>query len=402
MNPRASFHRPAESAGVNPSAIRVAQPVLNGRERAYVLDCLDKNQLSGGEYVERFEAALAEFCEAKYAVACCNGTAALHLALMALGTVRPAQDGVGLGDEVIVPTLTFVATANAVCYCGATPVFVDSDPANWCIDPAQIETRVTAKARAIIAVHLYGHPADMDAINEIAERHHLDVIEDAAEAHGALYKNRKTGSLGHAAAFSFFGNKILTTGEGGAVVTNDPAVAERARFLRGQGTPSTRGETMEPARRYWFTEIGYNYRMTELQAAIGLGQMECADWHVARREIVAAWYRDFLGAASPAVTMQPESGWAWGAHWMNTVVLGDSVRLSRDEVMDRLSAEGIETRPVFTPMHRLPMYQSEDLFPVAERLAERGINLPSHAALSCEDVQRVCETLLVILGASEL
>jgi len=377
---------------MNPSALRVAQPVLNGRERAYVLDCLDKNQLSGGEYIERFEAALAEFCETKYAVVCCNGTAALHLALMALG--------IGVGDQVIMPTLTFVATANAVRYCGAMPVFVDSDPANWCIDPEQVEAHITAKTRAIIAVHLYGHPADMDAINEIAARHNLVVIEDAAEAHGALYKNRKAGGLGHAAAFSFFGNKILTTGEGGAVVTNDPIVAESARFLRGQG--------VDPARRYWFTEVGYNYRMTDLQAAIGLGQVERADWHVARRNLVATWYTDFLRTAPPALTLQPESSWAWGAHWMNTVVLGDEVRLSRDEVMEQLAAAGIETRPVFVPMHRLPMYDVETRrrqtslppeggFPVAERLAERGINLPSHAGLERDDVRRVCDSLSAII-----
>ena len=260
--------------------IPVAAPTLVGNERAYVMDCLETTWISStGKYIDRFERAFAEFCGVKHAVSCSNGTTALHLALLALG--------VGPGDEVLVPTLTFVATANAVAYCGARPVFVDSEPDTWNIDPAAGSRRESrSHTRGIVAVHLFGHPADMIAISAVARRHGLFVVEDAAQAHGAECEGRRTGSLGDVAAFSFFGNKIITTGEGGMVVTEDDDIARRMRQLRSQG--------IDPTRRYWFPVIGYNYRMTNIAAAIGLGQLEKVDWHLNRRQEVVDWYREAL------------------------------------------------------------------------------------------------------------
>jgi perosamine synthetase len=364
--------------------IPVAAPALIGNEAAYVSDCIESTWISSaGQYVERFEAAFAEFCDVGYAVSCCNGTAALHLALLALG-VEP-------GDEVIVPTLTFVATANAVTYCGARPVFVDSDPEIWSLDPSLLPDLITARTKGIIVVHLYGHPVDMDPVLALAQKHGLFVIEDAAEAHGAEYKGRRIGSLGDVAAFSFYGNKLLTTGEGGMVVTNDAGLAAKVHQLKGQG--------VDPHRRYWFPVIGYNYRLTNIAAAIGLAQMEKADWHVSRRREVAAQYAQHL-KSSPDIKLQPEKSWARHAYWMTSVVLDEHAAVPRDEVMARLADAGIETRPFFHPMHTLPMYQElaqEQGYPVAERLASHGINLPSSATLSGEDVAFVCDQLTHIL-----
>jgi perosamine synthetase len=360
--------------------IPVAAPVFAGREKEYVADCMESGWISsGGKYVELFEAAFAEFCGVRHAVAVCNGTAALHVALAALG--------VGHGDEVIVPTLTFVATANAVTYCGARPVFVDSEPVTWNLDPSQVEAKITPRTKGIVAVHLYGHPAEMDELRAVAGRHGLFLLEDAAEAHGALYKGRPAGSLGDAAAFSFYGNKIIATGEGGMVTTDDDALAARVRTLRGQG--------VDPERRYWFPVVGYNYRMMNLPAAVGLAQLERADWHTGRRREVAALYQSLLRGTS-CLRWQDESEWARHAYWMFTVILNKKTSICRDELMTRLTALGIETRPVFYPVHLLPPYR--DLaaggeFPVAEWLGRHGLSLPTWAGLSSDDLSYVCETL---------
>jgi perosamine synthetase len=358
----------------------VAEPVLAGNEIAYVTDCLDTTWISSnGAYIERFERGFAEFCGVQHAIAVCNGTAALHVALLGLG--------IGPGDEVIVPTLTFVATANAVTYCGARPVFVDSEPETWNMDPALIEEKITPRTRGIIVVHLYGHPVDMDPVLAIARRHGLFVVEDAAEAHGAEYKGRRAGSLADAATFSFYGNKIITTGEGGMVVTDDEALARRIRQLKGQG--------QDFEQRYWFPILGYNYRMTNIQAAIGLAQLEKVDCHLARRREIAGWYREFLGD-HPLLALQPEKPWARNAYWMNSVVLAESFPLRREETMGRLAEQGIETRPFFYPMHTLPMYRSlaeGQSFPVAESVAAWGMNLPSSAGLAYTDVERVTDAL---------
>lgn len=361
-------------------SIPVAAPTLNGNEKMYVADCLDSTWISSnGEYIERFEQTFADFCGVKHAATCCNGTVALHLALMALG-VKPK-------DEVIVPTLTFVATANAVTYCGARPVFVDSEPDTWNMNPDLIEAKITPRTRGIVVVHLYGHPADMEPIMCIARHHDLFVIEDAAEAHGAEYKGRRIGSIGDVATFSFYGNKIITTGEGGMVVTNDDSLMTKVRQLKGQG--------MDPNRRYWFPTVGYNYRMTNVAAAIGLAQLEKVEWHIERHREVAGWYYESL-RDDPYLTLPVEKQWARNVYWMFTVVLSRDPPIERDSLMAALGNEGIETRPVFYPMHTLPPYRKlakGQRFPVAEWLGTRGINLPTWAGLTREDVDYVCSTL---------
>lgn len=360
--------------------IPVAAPVLAGREKEYVADCMESGWISSaGKYVELFEAEFAKFCGVRHAVSCCNGTAALHLSLAALG--------VGPGDEVIVPTLTFVATANAVTYCGARPVFVDSEPETWNLDPAQVAAKITPRTKGIVAVHLYGNPVDVDALRGLASRHGLFLLEDAAEAHGALHGGRPAGSLGDIAAFSFYGNKIIATGEGGMVTTDDDALAARVRLLRGQG--------MDPERRYWFPVVGYNYRMMNIPAAIGLAQLECAGWHTGRRREVVEAYKRLLGSVA-GLGWQAERAWARHAYWMFTVVLRDGGADERDRLMGRLLDAGVETRPVFYPVHSLPPYREaarDEEFPVAEGLARRGLSLPTWAGLSDEDLSYVCERL---------
>ena len=271
--------------------IPVAAPALVGREREYVLDCMDSTWISSsGRYLERFEAEFAEFCGVRHALACCNGTVAVHLALLA--------HGVGPGDEVIVPTLTYVASANPIVYCGGRPVFVDAEPRTWNMDPDLIEGAITPRTRGIVVVHLYGHPTDMDPILELADRHGLWVVEDAAEAHGATYKGRIAGSMGSISTFSFYGNKIITTGEGGMVVTDDDRLAARIRQFKGQG--------QDPTQRYWFPIVGFNYRMTNVAAAIGLAQLERVDWHLGRRREIAGWYREELGDQE-GIALSPRS-----------------------------------------------------------------------------------------------
>lgn len=363
--------------------IPVAAPMLVGNEKTYVMDCLDSSWISStGKYVERFEAGFADFCEARHAISCCNGTVALHLALAALG--------IGPGDEVIVPTLTFVATANAVRYCGAKPVFVDVEAETWTIDPASIQEKITSSTRGIIVVHLYGQPANLEPIVDLARKHSLFVIEDAAEAHGAKYQGKRVGALTAAGIFSFYGNKALTTGEGGMLTTNDDALAAKLRLLRGQG--------VDPKRRYWHSVIGYNYRMTNVAAALGLAQLEKADWHLERRATVAHWYQERL-AGIEGVHWQTEQEWAQRIYWMFSIVV-DERRGDRDQIMSRLAETGIEVRPLFYPMHILPPYQDEekgDAYPVAERISRQGFSLPTWAGLTLDDVQYVTDSLIKCL-----
>jgi perosamine synthetase len=356
----------------------VSSPDLSSLERQYLLEAFDSGWISGaGPFVQRFEVAFADRFGVHHAISCANGTAALHLALLALG-VKP-------GDEIIVPDLTYVATANAVSYCGATPVFADCEEDTWCVSVETIEPLITPKTVGIIPVHLYGHPCDMDAINTLAAKHGLFVLEDAAEAHGALVRGKPVGSLGTAATFSFYGNKIITTGEGGMVTTNDEALAVRMRQLRSQG--------MDPKKRFWFPMIGYNYRLTNLQAAIGLAQLERLDEKVDKHRQIAGWYREELDSVS-GLQLPVEKPWAKNVYWLFSVVLEGAGEAQRDKVMQGLADGGIETRPFFHPMHVLPMYaRSEANCPVASRLAARGINLPTHAGLRKGDLARIAEAL---------
>ena len=361
--------------------ISVAAPVLNGNEKQYVMDCLESTWISStGKYIKRFEDAFADFCQVKHAVSCSNGTTALHLALMALG--------VGPGDEVIVPTLTFVATANAVTFCGARPVFVDAQPDTWNIDPRLVEDKFTPRTKGIIVVHLFGHPVDMDPIMSLARRHGLFVIEDAAQAHGAEYKGKKVGSISDVATFSFYGNKIVSTGEGGMVVTDDDAIADKINLLKNHG--------MDPNRRYWHPVIGYNYRLTNVAAAIGLAQLEKVDWQLKRRQEVVSWYREFLGSVE-GLGFQSEKEWAKHVWWMFSVVPAARGSRSRDAIMRQLQDEGIETRPVVVPIHQLPPYVDSvrgQNFPVADLISRNGINLPTWAGLTRDDVSYVCNQFL--------
>lgn len=358
--------------------IPVFAPWLSGNARRYVLDCLDTGWISSlGEYVGRFEREFARFSETQHAVATSNGTTALHLALATLG--------VGPGDEVLVPDLTFVATANVVRYTGAAPVLVDADPTTWTLDPADAGRRVTARTRAIIPVHLYGHPADMDPILEMARAHGLWVVEDAAEAHGARYQGRRVGALGHIGAFSFYGNKIITTGEGGMLVTNDAVLAQRAAFLRDHA--------MDPHRRYYHPEVGFNYRMTNIQAAIGCAQLEQVEAILDRRKAIAAAYEAGL-VGIPGLGLPPSESWAQNVYWMYSVLVGPAFGCDRDAVREGLRARGVDSRPFFVPLHDLPPYRAEAAaFPVAARLSRTGINLPSGTGLTLDEIATVCRAL---------
>ncbi|MBA2653380.1 MAG: DegT/DnrJ/EryC1/StrS family aminotransferase [Tatlockia sp.] len=363
--------------------IFVAQPKLAGNERKYVLDCLDSNWISSnGKYISAFEETFAKFCGVKHAIATNNGTTALHLALVALN-LQP-------GDEVIIPTVTYIATANAVRYCGATPVLVDVCADTMNINPSEIEAKITAKTRGILPVHLYGHPAEMQVINELAKKYGLWVVEDAAEAHGAEVLEQRVGGLGTCATFSFFGNKIITTGEGGMVTTNDDSLADKLRLFRGQG--------MDPNRRYWFPVVGYNYRMTNIAAAIGLAQMETIDSALSNRQVLAGWYNEALANFADQLVLPNQKPWAKHVFWMYTVFLKNGDEYKRDNVMQYLDEMGIETRPVFYPMHVLPPYAEDKAYPVADFWTPRGINLPAHQDLTRDDVQRIVNTLIKALS----
>jgi len=360
--------------------IPVYQPTIGDIEKRYVNEALDSTWVSSkGAFLERFESEFAGLIGAEHAIATCNGTVSVHLAFEALG--------IGPGDEVIVPTLTYVASVNAITYTGATPVFVDSEPEFGNIDPALVEATITPRTKAIEVVHLYGHPVDMDPILEVARRHGIAVVEDAAEAHGAEYKGRRVGAIGDIGSFSFFGNKIITTGEGGMVVTNDASLAEKARHLRGQG--------VSPTRTYWHDIVGYNYRMTNIAAAIGCGQIERFDETLAAKREIASWYREALDGVTGA-RLIGEADWARSVFWMDCIVV-DAER--RDPLMNHLKDAGIETRPFFYPAHTLPMYQSGSSFPVAEGLGAGGINLPSWPGLSREQVDEVCSYIAAFLRA---
>lgn len=346
-----------------------------GNEKQYVLDCLDSNWISSkGKYVQAFEEAFAAYTGSAHALSVSNGTVALHLALVALG--------LGPGDEVLVPSFTYIASVNAIAYTGATPVFVDSEHSYWQIDPQDIEKRITPRTRAIMAVHLYGHPCDMHALQDICRRHNLFLIEDAAEALGASYKGQHVGTFGDVATFSFYGNKTITTGEGGMVVTNDHALKERMYSLRGQG--------LARHREYWHDMVGYNYRMTNICAAIGLAQLEQVDQVLARKRQLAGWYATAL-QHTPYV-LQPQAADCVHSYWMCTLLVPTAKE--RDPLRERLHAAGVETRPAFYPVHTMPMYNTPyRKLPVADDLGSRGINLPSYPALTQADVATILNSL---------
>ncbi|WP_439112236.1 DegT/DnrJ/EryC1/StrS family aminotransferase [Hydrogenophaga sp.] len=354
--------------------IPVYQPYFNGREKEFVNQCLDSTWISSkGEFIGKFEQAFADYIGAEHATTVSNGTVAIHLALEALG--------IGLGDEVIVPTLTYIASVNTIIQTGAKPVFVDSLESTWQVDPKDVEAKITPRTKAVMAVHLYGLPCDMDALTSICQKHKLLLVEDCAEAFGTLYKGQHVGTFGDIATFSFFGNKTITTGEGGMVVAKNKSVMDRAYLLKNQG--------VSPSREYWHDVVAYNYRMTNICAAIGLAQLEQASDILAKKRQVAHWYREGLkGLPLSCHSEMPDTAHSF---WMCSIAVNNSAQ--RNPLREHLKQAGIETRPLFYPSHTMPHCATQETFPVAESLASRGINLPSYPALTEEQVKSICAVI---------
>lgn len=364
----------------------VSKPSLSALEREFVLDAMDSTWISStGKYINRFEDEFAKRTQTDSALAVSNGTVSLHLILLALG--------IGPGDEVIVPSFTYVASVNAITYVGATPVFCDVDPLTWCLDPNHARSLITKKTAAIMVVHLYGHPADMDPILDISRQYSLATIEDAAEAPFSTYKNAAIGSLGDAASFSFYGNKVITSGEGGAVATSNNELATKMRLIRGQG--------MDPNRRYWFPIIGHNFRLTNISAAILCAQLERLETILNDRNSVCDQYESCFDSVEEIIS-QPKQPWATWTPWFSSFRLNKDSGISRDSLLTSLLEKGIDTRPFFIPAHTLPAFRdlpsSKDFdFPFTFELAESGFNLPTYSGLTNQDVDFICSNIVNIL-----
>jgi len=362
--------------------IPVCAPKIGEQDVKRVAECVRSTWVSGiSEYVVEFEEKFSRYCGCRYGVATNSGTTALHLALATLDIKK--------GDEVIIPTFTMIATANAVTYTGAKPVLIDSELHTWNIDVSRIEEKITKRTKAIMPIHTYGHPADMDPIVEISEKYGLYVVEDAAEAHGAEYKDNKIGSIGHLGCFSFYANKIITTGEGGMIVTNDEKLAEKARWLRAHAFGRN-------GKHFYHEALGFGYRLSGLQAALGLAQLERIDEFVSIRRNNAKLYKSLLSELREKITLHPEAPWTKNVYWMYSILIQESFGIPRDELMKELELEGIETRTFFYPIHVQPVYAKqyqEDSFPVADELSRKGINLPSGNSLTTEEVIYICECI---------
>jgi len=367
--------------------IPVNQPLLNGREKELLAECIDTGWISSdGPFIAEFERRFAEYIGVKHGVAVCNGTAALETALFAAG--------IGKDDEVILPSFTIISCLLAVLRLGARPVLVDAEPETWNMDVNQIEARITGRTKAIMPVHIYGHPVDMDPVMSLAKKYNLLVLEDAAEVHGAEYKGRKCGSIGHVSAFSFYANKIITTGEGGMVLTSDPVMAERAQ--------SYRNLCFRPEKRFLHTELGQNYRMTNLQAAVGVAQMERIDEFVAIKRRLGLYYREKLGHIK-GVKCQIEKPWAKTVYWMYCVELDAALGITAEDMMRSLAQKGIGTRPFFLGLHEQPILHDLGLFqnehyPVTERIARQGLYLPSGLTLKESQIDEVVEAVRTTLA----
>lgn len=357
--------------------INVYKPIFVGNEKKYVNDCLDDVWISGtGKFVDLFENEFAKYVGVKNAITVANGTVALHVALLALG--------LGEGDEIIVPTFTYIASVNAIKYCNADVVFVDSLAKNWQIDPQDVLRKITKKTKAIMVPHLYGSCAEMDQICKIAKDHNLCVIEDAAEAFGTLYKNQHVGTFGDVATFSFFGNKTITCGEGGMVVTNNNELSDKIRRLKSQGLSKTR--------EYFHDLVGYNYRMTNIAAAIGLAQLEKADQIIAKKRQIANFYRSEF-SRSKELQFYPELQDVFNSYWMCSLLF-ESEEL-KNRIRKCLDDNGVETRPLFCPAHLMPIYGNlGGVFDVASDISSRGINLPSGAGLTEEELKYITKIIL--------
>ena len=353
----------------------VYQPSLGSKEKENVLECLDSTWISSkGKFITQFENSFSKFIGLNHSAAVCNGTVAIHVALLALG--------IGEGDEVIVPSFTYIASVNAIKYTGAKPVFVDSDLQTWQIDTLKLEEIITKKTKAILAVHLYGLPCEMDSILTVAKKHKLYIVEDCAEAFGSLYQGMHVGTFGDVSTFSFFGNKTITTGEGGMVVMNDSELYEKVVHLKGQGLAKNR--------EYYHDIIGYNYRMTNICAAIGCAQLERANELIEKKILIANWYEQKLRKLP--VVFHSQKGNVKHSFWMISILLNDSDE--RNNIRHHLKGNGIETRPTFHPVHLMPMYFVDGLsLPIAEDLGSRGINLPSYPDLKESDVDYICNKI---------
>jgi len=371
-----------KSAAAAESFIPVNEPLIGAREQSYVMDCMRTGWISSeGPYVAKFERAWASYCGVEHGVAMSSGTAALFAAVDAL-CLEP-------GDEVIMPAFTIISCAQAIMAVGAVPVLVDADERTWCMDVSRVAERITSRTRAIMAVHIYGHPVDMEPLRALARCHNLKIIEDAAEAHGAEYRGARTGSLGDIGCFSFYANKILTTGEGGMVVTNDAGLAARARAYRNLA--------FRPERRFYHTELGYNFRMTAVQAAIGLGQVEDVDARVERKCAIGRRYNALL-AGLEGVTLPVEEPWATNVYWMYGIVMDERVGCDAATFAARLLRRGIDTRPFFLGMHEQPALLGRGLFageryPVTERIARQGLYLPSGLTLTDDQIETVARAV---------
>lgn len=368
--------------------IPVNEPLLDGNEKKYLIECVETGWISSeGSFVKRFEEEFSTRMRRKFGIAVCNGTAALDVAVAALG--------IGHGDEVIMPAFTIISCAAAVIKAGATPVLVDSDPFTWNMDVGQVEEKITSHTKAIMAVHIYGLPVDMDPLLDLARANNLFVIEDSAEAIGLEYKGRPCGSFGDISIFSFYPNKHVTTGEGGMVVTDDEKLAEGCRSFRNL--------CFQKEKRFYHDQMGWNYRMTNLQAAIGVAQLEKLEHHINRKREMGSIYTRLLEEVTGIQLPIPETDYAKNIYWVYGVVLKESTSLSVEKVMEILSSKGIGTRPFFWPMHEQPVFNRCGLFtnekyPIAERLARQGFYLPSGMTLSEQQIETVCEILTVIMS----
>jgi len=358
--------------------IPVSEPLFDGNEKKYLNQCIDEGWISSeGPFVKEFEEKFSSYLGSRYGVAVCNGTVALETALFAAGITK--------GAEVIMPTFTIISCAAAALRLGAKPVLVDSEPETWNMDVTQIEGKINDRTRAIMPVHIYGHPVDMDPVIELAEKYNLKVIEDAAEVHGALYKGKKAGAIGDVGSFSFYANKIITTGEGGMVVTDDEETAERAR--------SYRNLCFKPGRRFYHTELGENFRMTNLQAAVGVAQLEQIDRFIEIKRAMAKKYSKGL-AGTPGLKLPVEMPGVKNVYWMYAIELAEESGFDAGRLAAHLAEQGIVTRPFFLGLHEQPVFHTMGLFvderyPVAERIARQGLYLPSGLTITDEQISKV-------------
>ena len=370
--------------------IPVCEPMLSGNELEYVKEAVSSTWISsGGKYIKEFEQKFPQYIGVKFGTLTTSGTTALHLALKAIG--------VGPGDEVIIPAFTMIACAFSVCFTGAKPVFVDCDRVTWNMNPALIEEKITPRTKAIMPVHIYGHPCDMDQILAIAKKHNLIVIEDAAEAMGSLYKGEKCGAIGDIACFSFFANKMITCGEGGAVVTSNQAFFDKCRYFKNLCFP------LDKPRVFQHNDIGFNYRLTNVAAAILLAQLEKADTYIGLRRKHAKQYNEHLKNIK-GITLPCEKQWALNSYWMYSILIEDDFGMNRDQLAQQLKDAGIDTRPFFISMHRQKSLKDfgcdcSGSYPVTDEIAQKGLYLPSGSGLKAEQIDFICDTIRKIKGS---